>query len=106
MVDRIIGYGVALHEGHLFGWLNQLFNLSVALILSLMSIAALVIWLKRRPPATLGLPARIPDRRLGKGTVGVLLLAGLLLPELGVSLLLVAALSATLRKDKQPLAGG
>jgi uncharacterized iron-regulated membrane protein len=30
LVDRIVGVGVAAHEGHLFGWVNQLVSLLTA----------------------------------------------------------------------------
>ncbi|MCQ8278889.1 PepSY domain-containing protein [Acetobacteraceae bacterium KSS8] len=90
-VDRAVGYGVAAHEGHLFGWANQLLNLLVAALLLVMSLAATVLWLRRRPPGTLGVPERVPEPRVGIGTVLAMLVLGVLLPELGASLLLLAA---------------
>ncbi|GBQ90470.1 PepSY-associated TM helix domain-containing protein [Asaia krungthepensis] len=87
--DRLIGYGVAFHEGHLFGVLNLLLNLIVALLLTLASIAALILWLRRRRPGHLDAPRASP-RRIGWGALAVMGLMGVLLPELGVSLLLLA----------------
>ena len=31
MLDRIVGIGVAAHEGQLFGWFNQLLGLLTAI---------------------------------------------------------------------------
>ncbi|MFT9090471.1 MAG: PepSY domain-containing protein [Gluconacetobacter sp.] len=90
LVDRVVGYGVAAHEGQLFGWPNQLLNLLVASGLVTMTIAATILWLRRRPPGGWGVPAALPNRRVGTGAGLVMLLLGVLLPELGASLLLLA----------------
>ncbi|MBE7212590.1 MAG: PepSY domain-containing protein [Gluconacetobacter diazotrophicus] len=92
-VERLVGYGVAAHEGHLFGWFNQLLNLLVALLLLAMSLAATVLWLRRRPPGHLGAPPR-RDRRLAPGALLLVLPLALLLPELAAALLLLACASA------------
>ncbi|MFT8674891.1 MAG: PepSY domain-containing protein [Acetobacter sp.] len=90
LVDRIIGYGVAAHEGHLFGWANQVLNLLVAIALMLMSGAATVLWLRRRPPGELGAPPAHRSQRMGVATVGLVCVLGVLLPELGLSLSVLA----------------
>jgi uncharacterized iron-regulated membrane protein len=43
-VDRFVGTGVAAHEGHLFGWLNQLVSLFTAMGLILICISAIILW--------------------------------------------------------------
>ncbi|MBE7210413.1 MAG: PepSY domain-containing protein, partial [Gluconacetobacter diazotrophicus] len=92
-VERLVGYGVAAHEGHLFGWFNQLLNLLVALLLLVMSLAATVLWLRRRPPGHLGAPPR-RDPRLAPGALLLALPLAVLLPELAAALLLLALASA------------
>lgn len=57
-VDRVVGYGVAWHEGQLFGWFNQLVGLLTALALWLVAISAFVMWRRRRPAMQLGAPPR------------------------------------------------
>jgi len=89
LADRIIGYGVAAHEGQLFGKANQLLNFLVAAGLLTMSTAALVLWFRRKPPGELGVPSVDPSQKIGVGAVVVLIVLGLLLPELGASLLLL-----------------
>ncbi|TNE82557.1 MAG: PepSY domain-containing protein, partial [Gammaproteobacteria bacterium] len=48
-LDRLIGIGVAAHEGQLFGWLNQLLGVITAAGLVLLSVSGLVMWQRRRP---------------------------------------------------------
>ncbi|MBS1029531.1 PepSY-associated TM helix domain-containing protein [Gluconobacter albidus] len=89
LMDRIIGYGVAAHEGQLFGRANQLLNFLVASGLLTMSVSALILWLRRKPPGQLGAPLAVPNKQIGAGALAVLVLLAVLLPELGVSLLLL-----------------
>lgn len=89
LMDRIIGYGVAAHEGQLFGRANQLLNFLVASGLLTMSVSALILWLRRRPPGQLGAPLAVPNKQVGAGALAVLVLLAVLLPELGASLLLL-----------------
>lgn len=88
-MDRIIGYGVAAHEGQLFGGINQAINLLVAVGLLMMSTAASVLWLKRKPAGSLGAPAAVPSQKYGIVGITTLVILGLLLPELGVALLVL-----------------
>ncbi|MFT8325764.1 MULTISPECIES: PepSY-associated TM helix domain-containing protein [Acetobacteraceae] len=89
LMNRIIGYGVAAHEGQLFGRANQLLNFLVASGLLTMSVSALILWLRRRPPGQLGTPLAVPNKQIGAGALAVLVLLAVLLPELGASLLLL-----------------
>lgn len=88
-MDRIVGYGVAAHEGQLFGGVNQAINLVVATGLMMMSSAATVLWLKRKPAGSLGAPAAVPTRKYGMVGMTTLVILGLLLPELGAALLVL-----------------
>jgi uncharacterized iron-regulated membrane protein len=88
-VDRMVGTGVAAHEGHLFGWLNQLVSLMTALGLILISISAIILWWRRRPEGILGAPVPLGRPRFTYA-LGLLLIAlGIYLPLFGLSLLLV-----------------
>jgi len=93
LLDRIIGYGIAIHEGQLFGWFNQLLGLLTALGLVLISVSGVILWWRRRTPSTLGAPAS--RKQLGEPTrysqvlISLILLLGILLPFLGISLIAV-----------------
>ncbi|AQS84978.1 MAG: PepSY domain-containing protein [Acetobacter aceti] len=89
LMDRIIGYGVAAHEGLLFGGVNQAINLVVATGLLMMSSAATVLWFKRKPVGSLGAPPAMPSQKYGIVGIATLVILGLLLPELGAALLIL-----------------
>lgn len=90
LMDRIIDYGVAAHEGQLFGKMNQIINLLVAMGLLMMSSAATILWLKRKPEDSLGAPLALPTQTYGLGGIIILIILALFLPELGLSLVVLA----------------
>ena len=102
LVDRVVGIGVAAHEGQLFGPANQALGLAAALGLVTLCISALVMWWRRRPDGSLGIPAaRVPDFHIGVPLGTAIVLLGVFLPVLGVALLLLMATgfaSSRLRK--------
>ncbi|MFT9315613.1 MAG: PepSY domain-containing protein [Acetobacter orientalis] len=100
LMDRIIGYGVAAHEGQLFGKMNQAVNLLVAMGLLMMSSAATVLWLKRKPAGSLGAPPALPTQTYGLGGIIVLIILALFLPELGISLVVLSLASLIPIKTK------
>ncbi|MBE7219640.1 MAG: PepSY domain-containing protein [Caulobacteraceae bacterium] len=89
-VDRLVGVGVAAHEGQLFGWLNQAVNLLTALSLLAVSASAVLLWLRRRPGGRLGAPLPTGAPRFAPGLLAVLAGLGVLLPLLGASMIAVA----------------
>jgi uncharacterized iron-regulated membrane protein len=90
LLDRIIGYGVAAHEGQLFGWFNQALGVFTALSLLLMMASAVVLWWRRRSPGTLGAPkANQAVPKFAYGLVGIIVTLGVLLPFLGITMILV-----------------
>lgn len=96
-LDRVIGMGVAIHEGQLFGWLNQLLGLLTALGLILLSLSAVVLWWKRLANTsllhTLGAPpASQRPASHAWAMLAVVIGLGCLLPFFGLSLLLVLML--------------
>lgn len=86
-LDRAIGIGISAHEGHLFGWFNQLLGLLTTIALMLMAISGLVMWYQRKPESSLGAPRKIPEASIGTGVVVITLGLALFLPLLAVSLL-------------------
>ena len=93
LLDRVIGYGVAIHEGQLFGWFNQFLGLVTALGLILICMSGVVLWWRRRAPNVLGAPAGkkpTAEPKLAAYVVmASIVLLGVLLPFLGISLLAV-----------------
>ncbi len=93
LVDRIVGIGVAAHEGQLFGAANQALGLFTALGLLTLCVSAIVMWWRRRPGGKLGIPApRVPQFRIGAPLMALIVTLGIVLPLFGVSVLLLSLL--------------
>lgn len=104
LLDRIIGYGIAMHEGVLFPPLNQILGVFTALGLMMLCVSGVVMWWRRRPEGVLGAP---PSTNAGYPRVllGLLFLLCLFLPLLGLSLLAVTAIERCfLRRSKRACA--
>jgi uncharacterized iron-regulated membrane protein len=99
LIDRVIGIGVAAHEGQLFGWFNQLLGLVTALGYMMLAVTSALMWWRRRPKGALGAPPAVTEtRRLGPIVIGLIAVLGVLLPTLGISLLAVLAAEQALRR--------
>jgi uncharacterized iron-regulated membrane protein len=89
LLDRIVGVGIAAHEGQLFGWPNQALGVLTAGGLLLLVTSSVVMWWRRRPHGMLGTPETVYPSRLSWG-LGILILSfGLYLPLFAASLILV-----------------
>lgn len=96
LLDRIIGYGVAAHEGQLFGWFNQALGVFTTFSVLALAVSSSIIWWRRRPEGKLGAPSISGNRpKIPHGLIGLILLLSILLPLLGLSLLLVLILEYT-----------
>lgn len=89
IVDRMVGIGVAAHEGQLFGVLNQVLGLLTAIGLILISTSAIVLWWRRRNVGVLGAPMPAGHSRFSLMLVAIIVLLGACLPMLGLSLVFV-----------------
>jgi uncharacterized iron-regulated membrane protein len=96
LIDRIVGIGIAAHEGQLFGWPNQLLGLITAGGLLLLSFSGVVMWWSRREAGVLGAPKVTLNPRVSVGVIALVALLGVYLPLFGTSLLLVLITERTL----------
>jgi uncharacterized iron-regulated membrane protein len=88
--DKAIHIGIAAHEGQLFGWPNQLLGLFTAFSLIAICVSAIMMWWRRRPDGSLGVPAaKVPDFHVGPVLWGGIVIVAVLLPVLGASLVLL-----------------
>src|SRR5690606_3317665 len=87
LVDKIIGVGIAAHEGQLFGWTNQLLGVMTAIGLLTMSVSGLILWLRRKPRGVLAAPPPIRQYKNGYAIVGLVLVPALFLPLVALSLI-------------------
>ena len=89
VIDRVVGYGVAAHEGQLFGLPNQILGTLVALGLVTLSVSGAVLWWRRRPPGGFGAPRVHAGDRLPAPVKAAAWLLALLLPMFALSALLI-----------------
>ncbi|KOX64048.1 peptidase [Pseudomonas psychrophila] len=95
-VARATEMGVMLHEGKLFGSLNQIAILLVCLMILLSSISGLVIWWKRRPQGRLGVPPLRHDLPTWKTGVAIMIALAIVFPLVAASLIAVWVLDRLL----------
>jgi len=89
VIDRVVGYGIAWHEGQLFGLANQIVGVATALALVTLSLSGFIMWRKRKPAQGLGAPPPSRDRRQSVGVKAIVALLFVLLPLFAVSLVLL-----------------
>ena len=94
LIDKVVGVGVAAHEGHLFGLANQLLSLFTALAFLTLVVTSTLMWLRRRPTGELGAPPLSAPPRFATGLVLIIAALGIFLPTLGLSLIGVFAFEA------------
>ncbi|MCU1749121.1 PepSY-associated TM helix domain-containing protein [Pseudomonas sp. 6D_7.1_Bac1] len=103
-VARATEMGVMLHEGKLFGPLNQIVVLLICLMILLSAVSGVVIWWKRRPQGKLGVPPLRHDLPTWKTGVVIILALAVIFPLVGASLIVVWLLDRVLlsRLNRQP----
>jgi uncharacterized iron-regulated membrane protein len=89
---RATAWGISLHTGRQFGWMNQLVMLAACLSIVTLAVSSAVMWWKRRPQGRLAAPPRREGDRAALAAVAVAVLLGVLYPLLGASLLVALAL--------------
>jgi len=96
IVDKVVNVAVAMHEGQLFGRLNQAILVLDAAGLLLIAISATVMWWRRRPADVLGAPPPAARPRFSAALAVSIAALALLLPLFGLTLLLVLAIDRML----------
>jgi uncharacterized iron-regulated membrane protein len=88
-LDRVIGSGIAAHEGALFGVANQILGLFTTCGLVLLSVSGVMMWRRRKPEGVLGAPVPIRKIPWSGGLIAIMIAFGLYFPFLGGSMILV-----------------
>lgn len=94
IAGRLVEWGVNLHTGRQFGWVNQLVMLAGCLAILMLAATSAVMWWKRRPQGRLAAPPRRPGDRAALSAIAVAALLGLLYPLLGASMLVALLIDA------------
>ncbi|MEO1656457.1 MAG: PepSY domain-containing protein [Pseudomonadota bacterium] len=105
-VKQVASYGIAFHEGALFGPLNQALGVVAALGVITLSVSGVWMWWKRRPAMRIGIPPMPSERHIAMGVVAIILILGAFLPLVGLSLAAFLAVDVVLTAlRKQDLIG-
>lgn len=89
IIDRVVGIGIAWHEGALFGVVSQLIGVLTALMLMTLAVSGFLMWRRRKPDDALGAPPLPRDPAKLKGVAAIVLLLAALLLLLAASLILL-----------------
>lgn len=95
ILDRVVGTGIAAHEGQLFGLMNQLLGLGTAMGLVLLCVSAVVLWWRRRHVGVLGAPVPLARPLWSFALVAAVLTLAIYLPAMAFSLIAVLLLEWT-----------
>ncbi|NEW06711.1 PepSY domain-containing protein [Paenibacillus sp. SYP-B3998] len=85
-------YGIPLHEGHLFGRVNQILCLLTTLSLLFLMYWGIKMWFARKPKGKFSAP---PKQKMGKDMISflvIMVILGVAMPLFGMSLLVIAVL--------------
>lgn len=94
IAGRVTEWGISLHTGRQFGWVNQLVMLAACVAIVALAVSAAVMWWKRRPHGRLAAPPRRSGDRAAVGAITVAVLLGLIYPLLGASMLVALLVDA------------
>ena len=105
VIDRVVGYGVAWHEGQLFGIINQMIGVATALMLITLSATGFILWRRRKPAGHLGAPPPPLSPPQRKMVVMIALCLAVFLPLLALSLLAIWLLERLVLRHMAGLSG-
>lgn len=91
-VKQTVSYGIALHEGALFGFLNQILAATIAMSLVVLSISGALMWWQRRPKGKLAAPKRTVNGKASTGVVLITLVLAAFLPMVAIGFILVISI--------------
>lgn len=87
-IGKIVAWGITLHKGTQFGFINQLISLLICLGIIFVAVSGVYLWWKRKPQKGLGAP-KAPSIKRMKFFLVLLIGLGILFPLVGLSLLVV-----------------
>jgi uncharacterized iron-regulated membrane protein len=89
-------WGIAVHQGTQYGWLNRYLMLGGCIAIWLLAISGILMWWKRRPPrlskGRIGAPEAPPGPRVRAAVLGIVLPLAILYPLTGLSLIAALAI--------------
>lgn len=101
-LGKALEWGITVHMGQQFGVANQIVLLAACVGIVLLAVSAGIMWWKRRPRGSLGVPPLPQDKRVLRGLLALLAIGGILFPLVGASLLVMLVLDLIVQsREKQ-----
>ncbi|WP_421417994.1 PepSY-associated TM helix domain-containing protein [Agrobacterium tumefaciens] len=101
-LGKVPEWGINVHMGQQFGLANQIVLLAACVGIVLLAVSAGIMWWKRRPRGSLGVPPLPQDKRVLRGLLALLAIGGILFPLVGASLLVMLVLDLIVQsREKQ-----
>ncbi|WP_085025888.1 PepSY-associated TM helix domain-containing protein [Ensifer aridi] len=91
-LGKWLEWGLNVHMGQEFGLANQIVLLAVCIAIVALAASAGVMWWKRRPAGSLGVPPMPSDKRVFRGLLAILIAGGIVFPLVGLSLVIMLVL--------------
>ncbi|POO53166.1 PepSY-associated TM helix domain-containing protein [Agrobacterium rosae] len=85
-------WGINVHMGQQYGLANQIILTLACLGIVLLAVSGGVMWWKRRPKGSLGVPPLPQEKRVLHGLIALLAIGGVIFPLVGVSLVVMLLL--------------
>jgi uncharacterized iron-regulated membrane protein len=91
-------WGINVHMGQQYGLANQIILAIACLAIILLAISGGIMWWKRRPAGSLGVPPLPQQKNVLRGLLALLAIGGVLFPLVGVSLVIMLALDFVVQR--------
>ncbi|KQY12279.1 PepSY-associated TM helix domain-containing protein [Rhizobium sp. Root482] len=102
-VGKLIEWGINVHQGQEWGRINQILMLVTCLAIILMCMSAIVMWWKRRPSGSLGVPPMPPRKSVYIGLWTIAAIFGLAFPMSGIAILVMVLVDQVVLRLAPPL---
>ena len=99
-LGRGLEWGINVHLGQQYGLANKLVLLAACFGIVALAVSGGVMWWKRRPAGSLGLPPAPAERRLMVGVAAILAIGGVIFPLVGASMLVMLVLDVVLTRRR------
>jgi len=97
-LGRGLEWGINVHMGQQFGLANQIVLALACLAIILLAVSGGVMWWKRRPKGSLGVPPMPQSKGTLYGLAAMLAVGGIIFPLVGASLLVMLLLDLAVQK--------
>jgi uncharacterized iron-regulated membrane protein len=92
VLAEVTSIGIDTHMGTQFGLVNRIVMTIACVGVVWGAFSGLMMWWKRRPKKSAGLPRRPTDVHLQRGMIILAVVIGVIFPLVGISMLLILAL--------------